>query len=157
MASERAPSPAPGGEAGRRSAAAGQGHELHVARMQVLSILVGGAAGALARAGLGEALPHHGGSWPWATFIVNLAGAYILAWATTRLAERVAPTRYWRLLLGTGFCGALTTFSTFQVEAIRLAGDGYVAVAAGYAAASLALGMACAIAGTVIARRRRYG
>jgi len=69
----------------------------------------------------------------------------------------VAPTRYWRFLLGTGFCGALTTFSTFQVETIRLAENGYPGVAVGYAAASLALGMACAVAGTVIARRWRYG
>lgn len=88
---------------------------------------------------------------------MNLLGALILAWALTRLAERVAPTRYWRLLLGTGFCGALTTFSTFQVETIRLAKDGHAGVAVGYAAASLALGMACAVAGTVAARRRRYG
>jgi fluoride exporter len=130
---------------------------LSVARLRVLSILVGGAVGALARAALSEALPHRGGDWPWATFAVNLAGAFVLAWGTTRLAERVAPTLYWRLLLGTGFCGALTTFSTFQVETIRLARDGHAGVAAGYAAASLAAGMACAVGGTVIARRARYG
>jgi CrcB protein len=128
-----------------------------VPQVRAASILAGGAAGALARAGLGEALPHRIGAWPWATFIVNLAGTFILAWSTTRLAERVAPTRYWRFLLGTGFCGALTTFSTFQVETIRLAKDGYPGLAAGYAAASLALGIVCAVAGTVIARRGRYG
>jgi fluoride exporter len=137
----------------RQTAAAG----LDVARMQMLSILAGGAAGALIRGAVAEALPHHAGSWPWATFAVNLAGAYVLGWSTTRLAERVAPTRYWRLLLGTGFCGALTTFSAFQVETIRLARDGFPAVAFSYAAASVLLGMACAVAGTVIARRKRYG
>lgn len=130
---------------------------LHGARLRVLSILAGGAAGALARGGLAHALPHHGGSWPWATFTVNLAGAFVLAWSTTRLAERVAPTRYWRLLVGTGFCGALTTFSTFQVETIRLVKEGYLEVAVSYAAASMVLGMACAVAGTVISRRGRYG
>jgi CrcB protein len=157
QAPERASMPAAVAEAERRPAAAAESRGLDVARMQVLSILAGGAAGALARGGVAEALPHHGGSWPWATFIVNLAGAYILAWSTTRLAERVAPTRYWRLLLGTGFCGALTTFSTFQLETIRVARDGYPEVAVAYAATSLILGMACAIGGTVIARRGRYG
>jgi CrcB protein len=156
-ASDRITLPADSAQAHRWPAAAVEHRGLDVARMRVLSILAGGAAGALARGGVGEALPHHAGSWPWATFIVNLAGAYILAWSTTRLAERVAPTRYWRLLLGTGFCGALTTFSTFQVETLRLARDGYPEVAVAYSVASLALGMVCAIGGTVVARRGRYG
>jgi fluoride exporter len=69
----------------------------------------------------------------------------------------VAPTRYWRFVLGTGLCGALTTFSTFQVETIGLAREGHAAMAAGYCAASLAGGMAVAVAATLVARRRRYG
>jgi fluoride exporter len=43
--------------------------------LRTLAILAGGAAGALARAGVGEALQAHGGQWPWATFTVNVAGA----------------------------------------------------------------------------------
>jgi CrcB protein len=130
---------------------------LSTAQLRVISILAGGATGALARAAVGRALPHAPGTWPWATFSVNLFGALLLAWLTTRLAEMVAPTRYWRFLLGTGLCGALTTFSTFQVETIGLANDGHPAMAAGYAAASLSGGMAVAVAATVAARRRRYG
>jgi fluoride exporter len=126
-------------------------------RLRTIAILTGGAAGALARAAVGEALPAQHGQWPWATFTVNVAGALLLAWLTTRLTEMVAPTRNWRFLLGTGFCGALTTFSTFQVETIALARDGSAALAAGYAAASLAAGMLVAVAATVVARRRRYG
>lgn len=128
-----------------------------VAPVRAAAIMLGGAAGALARAGLAEALPHEGASWPWATFLVNLAGTVLLAWLTTRLAEMVVPTRFWRFLLGTGVCGALTTFSTFQVETIRLARDGGVVLAGGYAVASLAAGMALAVGATVVARRRRYG
>jgi CrcB protein len=130
---------------------------LSPAQLRVISILAGGATGALMRAAVAEALPHAPGTWPWATFSVNLLGALLLAWLTTRLAELVAPTRYWRFLLGTGLCGALTTFSTFQVETIGLANDGHAAMAAGYAAASLWGGMAVAVAATVVARRRRYG
>jgi CrcB protein len=126
-------------------------------RARTAAIAIGGAAGALARAGVAQALPHHGAQWPWATFLVNLAGAMLLGWLTTRLAEHVAPTRYVRFFLGTGLCGALTTFSTFQIDTIRLAKDHHPAVAVSYAAASLALGMASAVAGTLLARRRRYG
>ena len=69
---------------------------MSVGRLRALSIFLGGAVGALARAGIAKALPHHGGQWPWSTFVVNLAGTLLLAWLTTRLAEHVAPTRYWR-------------------------------------------------------------
>jgi CrcB protein len=130
---------------------------MSVARVRLLAILVGGGLGALARAGLAEALPARPGSWPWATFSANIAGALLLAWLTTRLTEMAAPERYARFLLGTGFCGALTTFSTLQVETIRLAKSGHVGVAAAYAAASLAVGMVAAVLATIVARRRRYG
>lgn len=135
----------------------GELQDTRIARLRVASILAGGAAGTLARAGVAEGLPQSGGSWPWATFAVNLAGAALLAWLTTRLDEIVPPSRYARLLFGTGLCGALTTFSTFQIEVLRLAKDGYPEMAVSYAAASLTAGMAIAIAATVVARRRRYG
>jgi CrcB protein len=128
-----------------------------VAHLRVLAVLAGGAVGSLARAGTAEAFPTRSGEWPWATFTVNLAGALILGWLTTRLTEMMPPTRYVRFLLGTGFCGALTTFSTFQVETLRLAKDGHAGVAAAYAAASLAAGMLVVVGATVAARRRRYG
>ena len=128
-----------------------------VARVRAAAIMLGGAVGAVARAGVAEALPHGSGEWPWPTFLVNLAGTIVLAWMTTRLTEMVAPTRFWRFLLGTGFCGALTTFSTFQVETIRLARDSGVALAGSYALASLAAGLSLAATATVVARRRRYG
>jgi CrcB protein len=130
---------------------------LDAGQLRTVSILLGGAVGALARAGVGRALPVRPGDWPWATFMVNIAGAAILAWLTTRLTETVAPTRYWRPLIGTGFCGALTTLSTFQVETIRLARDGHAGLGLAYATASIAAGMAVAVGLTVVARRHRYG
>jgi CrcB protein len=126
-------------------------------QLSALAILAGGALGALLRAGLAEAWPVGPGAWPWATFVANLGGAALLAWLATSLSETVAPTRSLRPLLGTGLCGALTTFSAFQVEIIRLTKDGHAAVGVAYALVSLALGMALAAGGTVLARRGRYG
>jgi CrcB protein len=144
------------GVAGPLTAASGL-RTISVARLRVLAVLAGGALGALARAGTAEALPAEAGGWPWGTFVVNLAGTLLLAWLVTRLTEMAAPERYMRFLLGTGFCGALTTFSTLQVETLRLAKDGHAGLAAAYAAASLAAGMLVAIGATIAARRRRYG
>jgi CrcB protein len=130
---------------------------LSLGQLRTVAILAGGAGGALARAGLVEALPAEGGDWPWGTFIANQLGTLLLAWLATELAEVVVPTRFWRPLLGTGLCGALTTFSAFQVETIDMARHDRPGLAAAYAAASLAAGMACAVSGTVYARRRTYG
>jgi CrcB protein len=109
-------------------------------RRELLAIFAGGCAGAVARALLGDALPHDPGTWPWATFAVNVAGAFLLGWLVTRLQERLPPSEYRRPLLGTGFCGALTTFSTFQVELFGMLDADHVGLAAAYAGASLAAG-----------------
>lgn len=130
---------------------------LGVPAARAVSIVVGGAGGALARAGIAKGLPAEAGQWPWATFTVNLAGALLLGWLLTRLTERIALTQHWRTLLGTGLCGALTTFSSFQIDTISLGRDGHVGIAAAYAVSSMVLGMVCAIAGTVVARWGRYG
>src|SRR3954452_9417481 len=82
-------------------------------RSEAAAILAGGALGALARTRLAVAFPASG--WPWVTFAVNLAGAFALGYFVTRLQERLPLSAYKRPLLGTGFCGALTTFSTVQL------------------------------------------
>jgi fluoride exporter len=117
---------------------------LSVGQARIVAIMAGGAIGTLARAGLAEVLPHRAGQWPWATFVVNLAGAFILGWLLTRLAERSAPSRHWRFFAGTGFCGALTTFSTFQLELLQMLDHDRAGLVLGYAAVSLALGVGAA-------------
>jgi fluoride exporter len=120
------------------------------------AIFTGGVLGALARAGLDEALPWSGHGWPWATFVVNVAGTLMLGYFATRLQERLAPSTYRRPLLGTGLCGALTTFSTFQLELIKLARSGAIATAGGYAAGSLAAGLVGVYLATALTRRVRF-
>jgi CrcB protein len=118
------------------------------------AIFVGGCAGALARAGLDRLLPAHGG-WPWGTFAANVAGTAALAYFATRLQERLPPSTFRRPLLGTGFCGALTTFSTLQIEAISLARHGHAALAVAYYAATTAAGIAAIFGVTRLVRRAR--
>jgi CrcB protein len=122
-------------------------------RRELMAVFAGGAAGAVARALVGEALPHDPGTWPWATFAVNVAGAFILGWLITRLQERVPPSAYRRPLLGTGFCGAFTTFSTFQVELLGMLDADRAGLAAAYAAASLAAGGVAVALATNFVRR----
>jgi CrcB protein len=118
-------------------------------------VFAGGVAGAVLRAELAQALPHGAGAWPWATFTVNVSGTFLLGLLVTRLQERLPPSAYLRPLLGTGFCGAFTTFSTFQLEVVDLADAGHDALAAGYAAASLAAGAVAVWLATHLARRTR--
>jgi CrcB protein len=121
------------------------------------AIFAGGVVGALARAGLVEALPWDGHGWPWATFLVNITGTLLLGYFATRLQERLPPSTYRRPLLGTGFCGALTTFSTFQVELVELVHDGDAGTALGYAAASIGAGLVGVYLATALTRRVRLG
>jgi CrcB protein len=119
------------------------------------AIFVGGVAGALARAGFDEAVPWNGHDWPWSTFIANVAGTLLLGYVATRLQERLPPSTYRRPLAGTGFCGALTTFSTFQLELIKLVRHGAAGTAAGYLAASLAAGLVAVYLASALTRRVR--
>ena len=107
---------------------------------ELAAIFAGGCVGALARAGLVEAFPVEPGHWPWVTLFVNLAGTLALGLFVTRLQERLPPSAYRRPLLGTGFCGALTTFSTLQVELLHMLDARRYGVAAVYAAVSLTAG-----------------
>jgi CrcB protein len=122
---------------------------------ELAAIFAGGCAGGLLRAGLAEALPHAPGRWPWATFLVNIVGALLLGYLVTRLEERLPPSLYSRPLLATGLCGALTTFSTMMVEVVRMLDDGNGTLAVGYAAASIACGLAAVFVSTKLVRRAR--
>ena len=104
---------------------------------------------------MSQLAPTHPGQWPWVTFAVNLAGCLLLGYFVTRLQERLPISAYRRPLLGTGICGGLTTFSTFQLELLRMLDRGRVGLAVLYAAVSIAAGFAGVALGTSIVRRAR--
>jgi fluoride exporter len=123
---------------------------------ELAAIFVGGMAGALARYGLLEALGRPDGSdWPWATFAANMIGCAVLGWLVTRLQERLPLSAYKRPLVGTGFCGALTTFATLQFEVYDMLDAGNGGLAAAYALVSIAAGFAVVTVASALSRRVR--
>jgi CrcB protein len=122
---------------------------------ELAAVFAVGALGGLVRAGVGTVAAPDPGGWPWATFAVNIVGAFLLGYFTTRLLERLPVTSYRRPMLGTGFCGGLTTFSTMQVETLQMLDAGRYGLAAGYTGASVAAGLLAAYLATAIVRRAR--
>ncbi len=116
------------------------------------AVALGGAAGTAARAAIAQALPTAMGAFPWATLAVNVSGSFVLGLVIALAVERAAPQRYLRPLVGTGFCGGFTTFSTFAVETDSLVRAGRFAVALGYALVSVAAGLIAVWVGSRIAR-----
>jgi fluoride exporter len=128
---------------------------LSLDRQELAAIFAGGFIGAIARAALTQSLLARPDEWPWATFIVNLLGAAMLGYFITRLQERLPPSLYRRAFLGTGICGALTTFSTVMLQLAQMLEAGHVALAIAYCAASLAGGFAAVFMATKLVRRAR--
>ena len=128
---------------------------MRVDRRELAAIFTGGVIGALVRLGLVEALPSTPGQWPWATFVANVAGTLLLGYFVTRLQERLPVSAYRRPLLGTGLCGALTTFSTMQLEVLRMLGAGRTGLAVAYVLASIGVGLLGVFLATALVRRVR--
>ena len=122
---------------------------------ELAAVFVGGALGTVARAALATLMAPDPGRWPWPTFIVNIVGAFLLGYFTTRLLERLPVSSYRRPLLGTGVCGGLTTFSTMQVEVVRMLEHHHYGLAAGYTAVSIVAGLVALYFATALVRRAR--
>ena len=115
--------------------------------MTVLVVLVGGALGAPLRYVLDLFVQsRHASVFPWGTYTVNVAGSLILGLVAGAVSAADGPG--WVLtLVGTGFCGALTTFSTFGFETVRLVQEGYRRPAMVNAAGSVVVGVLAASLG----------
>jgi CrcB protein len=124
-----------------------------VSPLVIATVLGAGALGALARYCVSLAVARrarHGvAPFPWAVLIVNVVGSAI-GGALLGLAQAGAVSGELRLVLLTGFCGGLTTFSTLGVETVQLVIDGRARAATLSVAANLAAGLAAAAAGWAI-------
>jgi CrcB protein len=122
-------------------------------RLDVLgAIALGGALGGGARYLIERAAAPPGGRFPWATFAVNVSGAFALAVLLVFVLDVWPPTRYVRPFAATGFLGAFTTFSTWMVETADLIARDRAAVAVAYLAGSLLAGLAAISLGLVVGR-----
>lgn len=116
-------------------------------------VFVGGVFGTTARYGIETAIPYRSPDWPVATFAINILGAFVLGLVLETLARRgpdVGVRQRVRLLVGTGFCGAFTTYSTFALETVTSIRDGHWATALAYGSSTVLLGALAAWAGIVV-------
>lgn len=117
--------------------------------MTVAMVLLGGALGAPLRY-LTDLFvqSRHDSVFPWGTFTVNVAGSLVLG-VTAALAVELSLPGWVLALVGAGFCGALTTFSTFGYETLRLLEEGSLLTAATNSLASLVVGLGACVGGFV--------
>jgi CrcB protein len=116
------------------------------------AIGIGGFLGAVVRYQLGLWWPA-GTGFPWTTFAINVSGSFALGLLVTLVLERWHPHRLLRPLLGIGFLGAYTTFSTFAVDADLLIDRGKAGTAALNIFLSVAVAILAVLAGMATARR----
>ncbi|MBF6332921.1 fluoride efflux transporter CrcB [Nocardia transvalensis] len=113
------------------------------------AIAVGGSIGALARYGLSQLWPVPSGSFPWATFTVNVTGCFLIGVLMVLTTEAWIAHRLLRPFLAVGVLGGFTTFSTYAGEMRSLLQPGTVGLAFGYLAGTLI----CALLATLLAVR----
>lgn len=120
--------------------------------LQVLMVALGCALGGVARFLLGKgvnAQPWAADGFPWATLIINVAGSVCLGIVAEFYLERESSSFRMEiyLLLGTGFCGGFTTFSSFSLEMLNLIKAGAILPSIGYALGSVIISLLGVFAG----------
>jgi CrcB protein len=126
------------------------GRRVRIPHVRVVWVGIAGAAGALARYGIGLAVG--GRSFPWSTLGINLTGSFLLGFVLAFGIER-GWSESTTVPLAVGFLGAYTTFSTFSYETFTLARTDRALLAATYVAVSVVGGFLAAAVGYTLARR----
>lgn len=117
----------------------------------LILVMFGGALGAGARYAVGTFAGSKSGGFPWATFGVNVAGAFLLGLLMGALASNDA-AEPWRLLLGVGVLGGFTTFSALAYETLTLASDGAMSLGILNMVGTGVAGLLAAALGLVVGR-----
>lgn len=113
----------------------------------LLAVFIGGGVGSVARWLVSMKLNSFSPNIPVGTLVVNLIGAFIIGLTLALFTRIIHIDPVWKLLITTGFCGGLTTFSTFSVEVVYLLQDGKLA----WAASTIALNLIGSLAMTMLA------
>ncbi|WP_035806037.1 fluoride efflux transporter CrcB [Kitasatospora mediocidica] len=120
--------------------------------MNWLLVIVGAIVGAPLRYLTDRAVQsRHDSVFPWGTLAVNVTGCLILGTLAGAVTAGAASSQL-QLLIGTGLCGALTTYSTFSYETLRLAEDGAASLAVANVAVSVVAGLGAVYAGSALAQ-----
>jgi fluoride exporter len=112
--------------------------------------MIGGFLGAISRYCLGVWI-HTNNGFPLGTLLINLIGCFLLGWFLTFASQSTKINPYNTLLIGTGFIGSFTTFSTFSVETITLLQQGLFMLGLLYVLASIILGLLLSYLGHILA------
>lgn len=116
--------------------------------MQTLIVFLGAGVGGAARFALGTLIQRaSGGPFPLGTFTINVTGSFLLGFLYSFLDATSAPSE-WRLLLGVGFCGGYTTFSTLSYESLQLIQESEFGLAGAYVVFSAVFGLLAALLGS---------
>jgi len=116
------------------------------------AVAVGGALGALARYGLEAAWPSPSGHFPWATFVINVTGCFLMGILMTFITEIRQVHPLVRPFLGVGVLGGYTTFSTYSGDVHKLVADGDARTALAYLAGTLLAALVAVYAGVLLTR-----